>query len=622
MCGFVGWFDLNPKSADVLIAMNETLSHRGPNAAGYFIKGPVAMGHRRLSVIDLESSVQPMTSLCGRYTLVFNGEIYNFLTLKTELQSLGCHFRTEGDTEVLLNALIAWKAAAINKLEGMFAFAFWDEKEKTFLLARDHAGIKPLYYAYEGERLIFGSEIKALLSHPDLDSSLDTEALGLFLECQFIPAPLSIFKTIKKLPPAHSLTFNQQKFSIQPYWVPSYEPKIESSEKDVIKKVEEALLASVESMLVADVPIGAFISGGIDSSLIAAMMTKISGKKTDLFTLGYKDAYKEDETSYAKQVADHLGAHHHSYLMTPEELLKELEEWNHVFDEPFGDQAALPTMILSKFASKHVTCILSGEGADEVFAGYSNYEKRLHENPLSKWLSNPISLFPSIYPLLPYKLRKEMFLKTASRPVSKRYTTIPQLFDQEAKHHVFSKSFQKKRKLYLEDFAQKHFHDCNSVSYLDKMLHIDQNLWLPDDLLVKVDRATMRYSLEARVPFLDRSVMQLGASIKAEHKLHQGCGKYIIKKVAKKYLPDHIVFRPKKGFVLPLDQWIKKELKPLLHETISEKGLLNRGIFNPKALISLRDDQSGKQATRLFSLIMLEKWFQKYAPDFSINEYV
>ena len=434
MCGFTGWFDLHPQKKEILEKMTGTLAHRGPDAFGYYTKGPIGLGHRRLSIIDLEASAQPMVSSDGRYVIAFNGEIYNFQELRKELESLGRLFHTNGDTEVLLQALIQWGEGALPRLQGMFAFAFWDERTETLLLARDHLGVKPLYICLSGQCLLFGSEIKALLEHPACSRDIDPDAIGLYLECQYIPAPFTIFRHIRKVPPAHVLKFHKGNLEERCYWNPSYLPKFAFDEETALEQLEKELRRSVKSMLIADVPIGAFVSGGIDSSLIAALMQAESGKKAKIFSIALNHVHGEQE--HAARVAAHLGAEFYPLVVEAKDMMGALDQ---MFDEPFGDQAALPTLLLSKLTSQHVKVVLTGEGADEVFAGYSNYAKRLKEAPLCARLGR--SPLPYLYSFMPTKLKKSRIFKAMARPISRRYTTIPNLFDRETHGSLLSRPF-------------------------------------------------------------------------------------------------------------------------------------------------------------------------------------
>lgn len=606
MCGVAGWVDFSPQSKKIVEKMTAALTHRGPDDEGIYYKGPVALGHRRLAIIDLAASLQPMISYDQRYVLTYNGEIYNFLSLRNELISLGHTFSTQGDTEVLLHALIEWKEGAISRLNGMFAFAFWDAQEEVLLLARDHFGVKPLYICQEEGRIIFGSEIKALLEHPCVSREVDPQAIGLYLECQYIPAPYTMFQKIRKLPAAHFLKWKQGKGEEKRYWNLSYLPKFEGDEEAALQQLEMHLRRSVRSMLVADVPLGAFVSGGIDSSLIAALMQAESGQSPKIFSIGLESDHSEHP--HAARVASYLGAEFYPLIVTAQDLLGALD---HPFCEPLGDQAILPTLLLSKWARNQVKVVLTGEGADEVFAGYTNYAKKLKEAPLAHLLHK--TPLPYLYPFFPAKLRKNRLCKAMARPLSRRYTTIPSLFDREIYGSLLSRSFWAAQEESLERLAEIHYLDCDSDHYLDRMLHIDKKLWLADDLLAKVDRSTMVHSLEARVPFLDHQLVEFVARLPTDFKLRAHTAKYLLRKVAGKgLLPPEIFERPKWGFYMPLKEWMAKELKPLVNDRL--QSLERRNLFQPH--LAKRKDL---HATRQYALLSLELWFQKFAPNFAFS---
>lgn len=597
MCGFTGWVDQAPLGKDVLEKMTSTLFSRGPDASGYYLKGAVALGHQRLKIVDLEGSLQPMQSEDRRYCLAYNGELYNFRELRGELENLGRRFQTNGDTEVILQALIVWGEAAIPRFVGMFAFAFWDGKTETLLLARDHLGVKPLYIYRDDQKIVFGSEIKAILEYPSVSRTINPNALGLYFECQYIPSPETIYQKIQKVPPAHVLRYKNGSLDQFCYWTPSYQPKYQEDHLD------ELLRESICSMMMGDVPIGAFVSGGIDSSLIAAIMQQESRKPIDLFSIALNHGHGEQE--HAKKVAEYIGAKFHPLIVGASDLMGTL---THTFDEPFADQALLPTLLLSKMTSNHVKVVLTGEGADEIFAGYSNYGKRLKDLPMANRLHRIAWPF---YPFMPEKLRKSRLCMAASRPISRRYSGVPKLFCRETFGSVFSNNFLLAQERTFEQIAERYFFECDSEEYLDKMLHIDTRLWLADDLLTKVDRATMAYSIEARVPYLDHRLVEYACRLPAHLKMDGMNGKVILKKMAEKYLPEEIVHRPKWGFVMPLGDWFANELKPLVLDTLT--SLERRNILKKSAIVRLRDHPKKSDAMRIYSLIALELWFQNKA---------
>ena len=629
MCGLSGFVDLagsTRDAADVLRRMNRRLAHRGPDAEGYFQQGPAWLGHRRLSVIDIASSSQPMSTADGRHTIVFNGEVYNYRALRQQLEAKGRMFRTAGDTEVALQAIAEWHDAALANLQGMFAFAVWDAEAQSLFAARDHLGVKPFHYFWDGKLFAFASELKALLEHPGISKAIDLDALGLYLECQYIPAPLTIYKHIRKLPAGHALRLANGELKTWQYWNLDYREKPAWDEAESLARLDAELRRSVEAMLVADVPLGAFVSGGVDSSVVAALMTDITAKPIDTFNLGFLHSDKSVDTSQseheqAARVANHIGSRHHALMVTPDDVLAAFESWVDVFDEPFGDQAALPTMLLSKLTRKEVTVVLTGEGADELFSGYANYTKRVNEERITGMLGHQHSPLRPLVPHLPALWQKDRIVKAMGLPLSQRYATIPNLFDRATHPALFSDAFLSQQKTHIADYAAAFFDQCNASSYLEKIMNVDMRLWLPDDLLTKVDRATMAYSLEARVPYLDHKFVEFVAHLNPALKQNGKTTKYLLKKLAEKYLPHDIIYRPKQGFVMPLTQWLDGALKPRMEHALSAGGLAKRGLFREGALQRvLREHRAGRSnhAGRLWALTVLELWFAKYVPDFEL----
>jgi asparagine synthase (glutamine-hydrolysing) len=470
--------------------------------------------------------------------VVFNGEIYPPPALREDLGARGWTFRSAGDTETLLAGWHVWGERVVDHLRGMFAFALWDAANATFFAARDHLGVKPLHYAWDGNTFVFGSEMKAVLAHPAVRGEIDPAALKLYLECQFIPAPHCVFRAVRKLPPAHALKLTGRTLTIAPYWRPEYADKLRLSDAEAENALERELLASVESMLVADVPLGAFVSGGIDSGLVAAMMTKVSGAPIDTFNIGFEGDVAVSEHREAARVAAHIGSRHHALMLAPDHVLDAFDRWIDVFDEPFADQAALPTMLLSGFARRKVTVVLTGEGADEVFGGYSNYRKRVAEERWTRWLGARRSPLPALVRGLPAAARKDRLLRSLAEPLERRYRTIPNVFDVVLHPTLLSPAFLAATagSPDVGDLAARAFAEAEGAPYLDRLLHVDTRLWLPDDLLTKVDRATMTHSLEARVPYLDHRLVEFCARLEPLQKIRGTTHKQILKRVAQRYL--------------------------------------------------------------------------------------
>jgi len=619
MCGLTGYLGPGALAEGVLARMTRSLAHRGPDDERTFRGGPVALGFRRLSVIDLEGSPQPMSTPDGDLTCVFNGEIYNFAALRQKLEARGHAFRTEGDTEVLLYAYREYRDAMLAHLQGMFAFALWDRPAGRLLVARDHLGVKPLYYHWDGTTLVFGSELKALLQHPGVRREIDLDALGLYLESQYIPSPKSIYRHVRKLEPGHALVVEGGKLSLQAYWRPDYSAKFRLSEDEALARLEAELRRSVQSMLVADVPLGSFLSGGVDSSVVSALMADIAKRPIDTFTLGFRGETAQSEHSHAALVSRHIGARNHVLMIDPGDMLAALERWTEVFDEPFADPAALPTMLLAKLAREHVTVALTGEGADEVFSGYGNYRKRVSEERISGILGARLSPLRYLVRALPAQVRKDRLLRAIGEPRSRRYVTIPMVFDPALHGSLLSGRFLAVRETRLADYAERFFDECNSAHYIDKLMYIDARLWLPDDLLTKVDRASMAYSLEARVPYLDHRLFEFCARLDPALKQRGRTGKYLLKKLAEKLLPHEIVHRPKQTFFPPLGEWFAGRLKEEARAALS--GLDRRGLFARGALDGISNEHySGRRnhSGRLWALFVLENWFRRYSPEFAL----
>jgi asparagine synthase (glutamine-hydrolysing) len=623
MCGIAGYVSDTALAPAVLAAMTRSLAHRGPDADGFWSDGRAHLGHRRLSVIDIEGSPQPMTSPDGRVAVIFNGEIYNFRQLREELARSGWQFRTAGDTEVLLAGWAAWGEDLVLHLRGMFAFALWDAATQTLFAARDHLGVKPFHYAFDGGTLVFGSELKAVLAHPAVAAEIDPAALRLYLECQFIPAPHSVFRSVRKLLPGHTLTLRGRELSLRRYWCPHYTDKLALSDREAEDALDRELRNSIEGMLIADVPLGAFVSGGIDSGLVAALMTDLTGGPIDTFNIGFEGGVAVSEHREAAEVAAHIGSRHHALMLAPDHVLDAFDRWIDVFDEPFADQAALPTMLLSGFARRDVTVVLTGEGADEVFGGYSNYRKRVREERWTRWLGHPASPLPALVKVLPVALRKDRLLRSLGEPLARRYRTIPNVFDVLLHPELLTPAFLAATRDAPDvgTLAAAAFAEAEGADYVERLLHVDTRLWLPDDLLTKVDRATMTHSLEARVPYLDHRFVEFCARLSPAQKIRGTTHKHILKRVAERYLPASIVHRGKQGFVMPLTEWLAGRLHGELDEHLGHGGLARRGLFRDGVLPRLLDEhRRGRRnhAGRLWALLILERWFRRYAPGWTM----
>ena len=625
ICGFIN-YDLPRDEAErVIERMCQAMYHRGPDDAGTYLDQRAVLGMRRLSIIDLQGGHQPIPNEDQTLWVVANGEIYNFRQLREELQKRGHTFKTGSDSEVVVHLYEEQGAECLHHLIGMFALAIWDTKNQSLFLARDRLGIKPLHFARVRDTVIFGSEIKSLLEYPGLVRSPDPLAINLYLTYEYVPAPQSIFQSIQKLLPGHFLIVDQSgRIQIQQYWDLDYRSKISlASLEEYREALIDKLTVAVQRRLISDVPLGTFLSGGIDSGLIASLMSKVSSGKVDSFNIGFREK-SFDESEYARAVAQYLGISHRSQLFDTSSLLAALPKVVDQMDEPLGDASILPTYLLCKFCRQFVTVALSGDGGDELFAGYYTYQA----HRLAK-----------LYTLIPRFIRQTILEKLINRlPVS----TDNFSFDFRAKkfisgigypghvrHQIWMGSFTpgEKRDLLHPDFqAAIYGHDefspirtylrsAKVEDWLDAILYLDMKLYLQDDLLVKTDRASMANALEVRVPFLDHELVNFATRLPSHLKLRGLTTKYLLKHSAKGLLPPSIIHRPKKGFGIPVAKWIKAELRPLFVEIFDKGKIKAQGIFNPDYLHRLLQEHLSGQfdhRKKLWTLFMFQMWYERY----------
>jgi asparagine synthase (glutamine-hydrolysing) len=619
MCGIAGFVSLEAKEAEeqLLRRMTGVLTHRGPDGEGFFHQGPVALGHRRLAIIDLVTGDQPMSNEDRSVTLVFNGEIYNFRDLRDELETRGCLFRTTSDTEVILAAYEAWGIECLSRLRGMFAFAIWDNRRCRLFLARDRVGIKPLVYAWDGRRLLFASELKAILQDPSVPREMDWEALREYLTLSYIPSPRTILRQIRKLPPASYLLLDLDRGQpeVHRYWDLHFKPNRTLSEADWLDGLRWHLQDAVHSHLVSDVPIGTFLSGGLDSSTIVALMAKAVRGPVRTYSIGFDEA-EFDELTYARQVARHYRTEHYEFVVKPNamEVLPRLM-WQ--FDEPFADSSALPTYYVAKITREHVTVALSGDGGDENFAGYRRYARALGLHKRLDHLPGVLarSLLRMAARLLPPGVRGQGYLELlGADPVARyfhmvtfqRKETLRQLLTAEARAtmapEVDAAVF---RRLAKEGAAP---------DYLSTLQYLDVQTYLPEDILTKVDRTSMLVSLEARVPLLDHVLMEYVATMPSHLKLNNGSGKAILKRGMADELPAEILERRKMGFGVPLAIWLRQDLADYTRELLLSQRTQERGLVEPKAVARLlREHQAGRDRTsQIWSLLCLEEWARRW----------
>lgn len=622
MCGIAGIKGFDSKASPdkaTVHRMCQTIVHRGPDDEGTYVREDVALGMRRLSIIDLAGGHQPIHNEDGTVWIVFNGEIYNFQDLRTELEARGHHFYTNTDTEAIVHLYEDYGADCVSKLRGMFAFAVYDEKSQRLLLARDRLGIKPLHYAIHEGQLLFGSEIKAILAAAPELAEIRPEAVLDYLYCGYIPDPLTAFRKIRKLSPGHLLTFEKGESQVRSYWeVPAfgtYEPK---SEGECLEELSHRLAEAVRIRLISDVPLGALLSGGTDSSIIVAMMARASSGPVKTFSIGFeKDDF--DETQYARLVAEKFGTEHHELVFAPN-LAEELDHLTRAMEEPFGDSSMLPTYYVSRLARQHVTVALSGDGGDELFGGYERYQ--IHRSfPFSegipKWMGK---LFRGqIYPRLPYGTYGRQFLHNFSLPSSERYLDAiafrPTL---DGQRDLLSGEFRRSLDSRWDplDLFREHLAKADAPDALSRLLYLDMKTYLPGDILTKVDRMSMLTSLEVRVPILDHKFVEWVTSLSSRWKWRGKVQKYILKKLAERVgVPRDVIYRRKQGFALPLVHWIRRDLKEEFVRILLEPRTLQRGYFDPQAVRLLLDEHfSGRRnhAGRLWRLMVFELWQRNY----------
>ena len=638
MCGICGIYNLDgrPVDKDLLHRMNNTLVHRGPDDEGYYVnagrlggweagrkgRGNVGLGHRRLSIIDLDSGKQPMGNEDGSVQVVFNGEIYNFLELRQQLQSRGHLFRTRSDTEVLVHGYEEWDVECVHRLRGMFAFAIWDEKERRLFLARDRLGIKPLYYSCNNSRILFASELKAILEDGAISKELDLEALSDYLSFGYIPAPKTIFKSIRKLPPGYILTQSAIKTEIKQYWDLEFQPDAHTSVNEFCDQIMETLEESVRLRLISDVPLGAFLSGGIDSSTVVAIMSRLVQNPVVTNSVGFtKREYSE--LDYARATSKLFATDHHEYMVAPDavDVVNKLS-WH--FDEPFADSSSIPTYYVSQMTRQNVTVALSGDGGDENFAGYRRYYFDRLENSIRAtfpvlFRQRIIGKLASLYPKadwLPQMFRAKTLLTNVAHDPVYGYFNSMSYFLPDMKDRILSPDL--KKKLFGYDSIKvfrNHYEKCDSKDPLTRTQYIDFKTYLVDDILTKVDRASMANSLEVRVPILDHKFVELVAKIPSHLKLNGKTSKYIFKKAASRLLPDEILNRKKMGFSIPVGEWLKKELKPLVHDTILSRTFRERELFDTQYVHWLwKQHTSGMRdfTQPLWALLSFELWARKF----------
>lgn len=636
MCGIAGFANKYFQShapadlATVLERMCRVITHRGPDEQGTHTTAGVALGMRRLSIIDLACGQQPIFNEDESCAIIFNGEIYNYRELQKELKAHGHQFKTSSDTETILHGYEQWGADVVKHLRGMFAFAIWDAGKRELFVARDRVGKKPLYYSLTKQgTFVFGSELKSLLEHPEVERRTSPQAIDAYLALGYVPEPLSIFEDIKKLPPAHTLIFDGEKASVKEFWDFDYSARDTndettsqfsdfSSEDKIIKELTRLLEEAVSVRLISEVPLGAFLSGGVDSSTVVGLMSRVMREPVKTFSIGFnEDSY--NELKFARVAAKHFNTEHHEFVVTPE-ICSIIEKLVYHFDEPFADSSAIPTFMVSKLARQHVTVALSGDGGDELFAGYTRYKIDRERNGFAnlpgfvrRGMMLPLS------ERLPHGARGRNFLRNVALDPLDRYVDSLSLFTALGRKELctaeFRRSINADENDYVSNLMHAYARRVTSGDAVDELLYLDSKTYLVGDILTKVDRMTMANSLEARVPLLDHKLIDFVTRLSSELKLKDGVTKYILKKAVEPFVPHEILHRQKQGFGVPIDQWINSELRDQIRDTIISRKARERGYVNQSYVNVLLDEHARKRrdhSAQLWTLFMLEKWHQMF----------
>jgi asparagine synthase (glutamine-hydrolysing) len=627
VCGIVGIFDSRGKraiDAQLLGRMNDAQTHRGPDADGIH-RGPgIGLGHRRLSIIDLSGGAQPLYNEDGKVVVVFNGEIYNFQELVRELTQAGHRFKTHSDTEVIVHAWEQWGADCVQRFRGMFAFAVWDENRQTLFMARDRAGEKPLYYSFLPDGLfVFGSELKSLLAHPGVARKIDPQAIEDYFAYGYVPDPKSIYAGVAKLPPAHTLTLTRGRppAEPQPYWNVSFEHPVPQTEAAAAEELVALLRQSVQMQMVADVPLGAFLSGGVDSSSVVAMMAETSRAPVNTCSIAF-DHRGYDESHYAARVASRYRTNHHVKQVTVDDF-ELIDRLANMYDEPFADSSAMPTYRVCALARERVTVALSGDGGDELFAGYRRYRWHHYEELvrgaipglIRRMVFGPLAWMYPKADWAPRVFRAKATLQGIARNTIDAYFHSVSILPDGVRRQLFSAEHRSNLQGYnAVEVLRRHMTNAPTDDHLSQVQYADLKTYLPGDILTKVDRASMARSLEVRVPLLDHYLIEWAARLPMNLKLRGGEGKHIFKQAMRPYLDDDILYRRKMGFAVPLSEWFRGPLRGRVHAAVSGAALGDSGLFDMAYLGQLVDQhQSGRRdnSTAMWALLMFDSFLRQ-----------
>jgi asparagine synthase (glutamine-hydrolysing) len=625
MCGITGVVGSLRTDGATLQAMNDQLQHRGPDGEGAFWADEVGLAMRRLAIIDLNTGDQPIFNEDRSVCVVYNGEIYNFLELRAELEARGHHFATQGDTEVIVHAYEEYGVDCVERLWGMFALAVWDSRRRLLLLARDRLGKKPLVYYVDQTNggLAFASEMESLLAHPDVPRDIDPRAIDDYLTYLYVPAPATAYRHIRKLPAGHRLVWQDGNVRVQPYWQVRFGQKLALSEQEAVEQFGALLRDAVRRRLMADVPLGAFLSGGMDSSTVVAEMAELSTTPVKTFSIGFGER-DFDELRFARQVAERFGTDHHELVVEPR-ALEVLPTLVRHYGEPYGDSSAIPSYYVSKLTREHVTVALNGDGGDELLAGYERHwaaRVAARYDTIPRFVRH--GLIRPLIPLVPEPRQRRAFLRRAKRfmaaahlPVFDRYLQWVGAFTPAQKLSLYTPEFEEalggndSGRWLREALAPE-----PQLDPVDTVIRADTLLYLPYDLLAKVDIASMANSLEARSPLLDHRLVEFCAALPSSFKLRGRTSKWLLRQLMKDRLPPEILTRSKMGFGIPVGEWLRTDLRPLLEDTLLSQRAQQRGYFRPSAVRAMVDEHLTRRADRtshIWGLLMLELWLREYA---------
>jgi asparagine synthase (glutamine-hydrolysing) len=625
ICGTVNFKATHPVDRVLLERMTAALAHRGPDDQGYFHENNVGLGHRRLSIIDLSGGRQPMFNEDGSAVVVFNGEIYNYAGLTADLAAKGHRFVTRSDTETIVHAYEEYGEQCMRDFRGMFAFAVWDRRRKRLLLCRDRLGIKPLYY-YAGEDFFaFSSEIKSLLQDPRVPREVDPGAVDLYLALRYVPGPATMFKNIFKLQPGHWMTVDESGTKTGQYWDIAYDAAPRRPESEMIEEFRQLFEESVKLRLIAEVPLGVFLSGGLDSSAVLAVMSRITGGRgVKTFSVGYEacgtgaaEIEAANEFSFARQAAAHFGADHHEFRVSGSDFRDAIPAMVSHLDEPMADPTCIPLYFIAKLARDYITVVLSGEGADETMGGYSLYRKILALEKLRR-SAGPLAAGFSAFAALPFGSRTRSYLRRAGKSIEESYRGVVKGVPLETRLALSGESRVQEADAALSAIFRHYFNRVKHASPLNRMLYADAKVWLPEDLLLKADKMTMAAAVELRVPFLDHKLVDYVAGLPDEVKVRGNLGKWILRQAVGSELPPTILHRTKKGFPIPAETWFRFELRDFVRDTLLAQDSACRRFFDSQAIEEIVSRQErGKVCghQEVWSLLVFEFWHKQFIDD-------